>query len=77
MQCPFLSTNLEKVECYKECALYECQENGGVCPFSSMKEIKIKISGDILKKDYFSNSDEYEDEISFLEGYYGKTAESE
>lgn len=76
-QCPFLSTALEKVECYKECVLYECKENGGVCPFSSIKEFKIKISGDILRSNYFSSSDEYESEISLLEEYYGKAAENE
>lgn len=76
-QCPFLSTALERIDCYRECALYECKENGGVCPFKSMKEYKIKISGDILKNGYFSNSEEYEHEISFLEKYYEKTAQNE
>ncbi|GAA0739972.1 hypothetical protein [Clostridium oceanicum] len=38
MDCPFLSTLEESVECFKECALYKCDFNNGVCPFKAIQE---------------------------------------
>lgn len=35
-QCSFLSTRGEKVECFKTCAFYKCEETNGECPFNDL-----------------------------------------
>lgn len=40
LQCPFLSTMEEDVECFNECDLHKWSDNGGKCPFVEMKDFK-------------------------------------
>ena len=41
LECPFLTTMEEEVECFKECDLHKWADNGGKCPFVELKEFKI------------------------------------
>ncbi|MDU4891318.1 MAG: hypothetical protein E6344_15615 [Clostridium sp.] len=36
-KCVFLSTYEENVECFKECPLYNWEENSNKCPFTEIK----------------------------------------
>ncbi len=36
-KCVFLSTYEEYVECFKDCPLYNWEENGNKCPFAELK----------------------------------------
>lgn len=45
-ECPFLSTYENEVECFKDCDLYEWKENGGVCPFKNLPDIKLQKLND-------------------------------
>lgn len=47
MDCPFLSTYDNEVECFKDCALYNYKGNGGNCPFKNIAEYKINKLKDI------------------------------
>ncbi|NEZ46398.1 hypothetical protein FDF74_04115 [Clostridium niameyense] len=51
MECPFLSTVDETVECFRECALYNYKHNDGECPFKSLEYNKLKIEEDFDKLD--------------------------
>lgn len=42
-ECPFLSTYDEYVECFKECAFYDCADNGGECPFKQSIDKKSEM----------------------------------
>jgi hypothetical protein len=56
LQCPFLSTMEEDVECFNECDLHKWSDNGGKCPFVEMKDFKPLI----MKRD--SDYDTFNDE---------------
>lgn len=70
-ECPFLSTYENVVECFKECALYEWKDTGGVCPFKNLTEYKLRNIGDLeefssaemgisyLKETYLQGQDDY------------------
>ena len=60
MECSFLSTYEEEVECFKKCALYNYKGNGGICPFSSIANIDIKpyVSG-YIKDCYVEKNQQY------------------
>ncbi|MDP4143062.1 MAG: hypothetical protein Q8936_01080 [Bacillota bacterium] len=56
-QCPFLTTSAEKIDCFKECAFYNCSYTGGDCPFRNLTGMyagKVKKMYDF----YFCDSDE-------------------
>ncbi|MCY6957667.1 hypothetical protein [Clostridium brassicae] len=37
-KCPFLSTDDNKVNCFKECLLHEYENDNGECPFKAILE---------------------------------------
>lgn len=49
--CPFLSTFDNEIECFKECALFEWKESGGMCPFKNLTEYKLNKLSDF--EDFF------------------------
>lgn len=63
-ECPFLTTYENEVECFKECALYEWKENGGVCPFKNINEYKLQKLGD------FEGLSLVEREIAYIKDSY-------
>ncbi|MBW9169728.1 hypothetical protein [Clostridium estertheticum] len=54
LQCPFLTTTEEEVECFKECDLHKWSDNGGKCPFVELKDFKPFIINNITDYDIFS-----------------------
>jgi hypothetical protein len=54
-ECPFLSTYDNEIECFNDCALYNCKENGGVCPFKNLSEINVHKYDDDYSMDSFDN----------------------
>jgi hypothetical protein len=64
MECPFLSTYDEEIECFKECALYNYKGNGGICPFRNISHINSKsYEAEIFsfEKEVGSIKDSYEE----------------
>ncbi len=62
-ECPFLSTIDCIVECYKECPLFNCKENGGNCPFVSLDYTRVNQFDDI---ELF----EFENELELVKKYF-------
>lgn len=62
-ECPFLSTYESAVECYKECPLFSCKENGGKCPFKSLDFAKTNKFDDV---ELF----EFENELELVKKYF-------
>jgi hypothetical protein len=60
MECPFLSTYNEEIECFKKCALYNYKGNGGICPFSNISHINTKpyVTG-CIKDCYAEKNEEF------------------
>ena len=58
--CTFLSTEEEKVVCFKECPFYKDDEIEASCPFKSLSLLK-KVSKKDYQLDYL-----YEDEQAIL-----------
>lgn len=54
LQCPFLTTVEEEIDCFKECALYRWVGNGGNCPFLELKVFKPLIIKNFSDYDLFS-----------------------
>lgn len=51
-ECPFLSTYDSNVECFRDCALYNYKDNGGMCPFTNLMEynsIRSKSRNDLIE----------------------------
>lgn len=49
LQCPFLTTIEEEIDCFKECSLFKGVDSDGKCPFVEFKNTKpfnIKDSSD-------------------------------
>lgn len=60
MECPFLSTYDEEIECFKKCALYNYKGNGGICPFSNISHINTKPNvGGYIKDCYVEKNEEF------------------
>jgi len=58
-QCPFLTTSIEAIECFKECALYNWDESGGVCPFKNLSTFKpFKVKG-VYEFEFIDDDDEF------------------
>lgn len=68
-QCPFLSTQEEKITCFKECALFEYEGNGDGCPFKKAKAVKTINIKEIVSLDL---SYDNEEDKEFLERIYVK-----
>jgi len=58
LQCPFLSTMEEDIECFKECELHKWASNGGKCPFVELKDFKPLIIKSISDYDIFNDDKE-------------------
>lgn len=59
-QCPFLTTSVETIQCFKECALHNWDENGGVCPFKNLSTFKpFKVKG-LYELDFIDDEDDDE-----------------
>lgn len=58
-QCPFLSTSIEAVQCFKECALYNWEENGGTCPFKSLSAFRSFKAKELFDFDFVDEDDEF------------------
>lgn len=67
MECPFLSTYDEEIECFKECALYNYKGNGGICPFSNISHI--------IKKPYEAETFLFEKEAGSIKDSYAEKKE--
>ena len=70
-QCPFLTTSVESVQCFKECVLNNWDENGGVCPFKNLSTFKpFKVKG-LYDFDFIDEDDDDEFlKVSGEEKYY-------
>ena len=55
LQCPFLSTVDEEVECFDDCDLRKWSDNGGKCPFVEMKDFKPLIIKSNTDYDIFND----------------------
>jgi len=65
LQCPFLTTIDEEVDCFNECALHKWQENNEKCPFVEVKNYKPFSINNIFDNDLFN-----EDKISSIRMLY-------
>lgn len=65
LQCPFLTTIEEDVDCFKECVLHKWADNGGKCPFVELKDYKPFIIKNSTDYDIFN-----EDKNSSLRSLY-------
>ncbi|OPJ61167.1 hypothetical protein [Clostridium oryzae] len=67
--CPFLSTEDEKINCFNECGFHEYEKDGGCCPFR-----KAKNSKDINVKEIITFDLDYsrEEDKKFIERIYVK-----
>jgi len=54
LQCPFLTTMEEDVDCFSECELHKWQENDEKCPFVEVKNFKPYTINNILEYDLFN-----------------------
>jgi hypothetical protein len=68
MECPFLSTDEEEIECFKKCALYNYKGNGGICPFSNISHINTKTYEE-------DDSSSFEKETGYLKNFYSQKEE--
>ncbi|WP_253198050.1 hypothetical protein [Clostridium sp. CF011] len=55
LQCDFLTTIEEEVDCFKECALHKWVDNGGKCPFDELRNYKPFDIKNISDYDLFSD----------------------
>ncbi|WP_246577905.1 hypothetical protein [Clostridium psychrophilum] len=53
MQCPFLSTTEENVECFKECDLHKWHDSAGECPFVELQNCKPLNIDNVFNYDFF------------------------
>lgn len=72
MQCPFLSTYEEEIECFKKCALYNYKGNGGICPFSNISHINTNTYEDDENDD---DSSSFEKETGYIKKFYPQSEE--
>ncbi|WP_373898595.1 hypothetical protein ACER0A_006080 [Haloimpatiens sp. FM7315] len=68
MLCPFLTTDKEKVECFKECTFYEYEMNEGMCPFKNI----VKRSNYKVFYDESYTDDEEIDKSNYIHEIYSK-----
>lgn len=58
-KCPFLSTDDERVQCFKECVFYKCSDFDGKCPFKQIQrpiQFKLADQSDYHNMMYDNNS---------------------
>lgn len=71
--CSFLSTKDNEIECFADCAFYNWEENGGVCPFKGLTGNRFSKMKELLKLDFFEDEDEMGEEkldIKEIDEYY-------
>jgi hypothetical protein len=71
--CNFLTTQENEIECFGDCAFYNYEENGGVCPFKSLTGNRANKFKDYFQFDFFNEHginlkeiDEYYTEKDFV-----------
>jgi hypothetical protein len=71
--CSFLTTSESEIECFGECAFYNWEESGGVCPFKNLSGSKKNKLKELYQYDFFADDsinikeiDEYIVEKSFI-----------
>jgi hypothetical protein len=65
--CSFLSTADSKIECFNDCAFYNWEENGGVCPFKSITGSRYKKMKGLFPYDMFADDSI---EVKGIDQYY-------
>lgn len=55
-QCAFLTTAENEIECFCDCAFYNWEEAGGVCPFKNLSGNKGNKYKDFMQFDFFSDN---------------------
>ncbi|HEY8892626.1 MAG TPA: hypothetical protein VIM70_20515 [Clostridium sp.] len=56
VECSFLTTMDEEIDCFKECALHKWTSNGGKCPFAELENFKAITFKEISDYDSFNES---------------------
>lgn len=51
--CSFLSNSDNEVECFNDCAFYNWEETGGVCPFKNLTGTRMNKINELLQYDFF------------------------
>lgn len=72
--CSFLSTSEKEIECFKECAFYNWEENEGSCPFKNLTGNAMGKFKDLFGYELFNEDemdmeeiDEYYDDSKYIE----------
>lgn len=65
--CTFLSTAGNDIECFKDCAFHNWEDNGGACPFKNLTGNRAGKYKDLLQFDFFN---EEEMNIKEIDEYY-------
>ena len=69
--CPFLSTEDEKVSCFSECGFHEYEKDEGCCPFKKAKNKTINIKEIVtFDLDYDNEEDKEFIERIYVKNYY-------
>lgn len=66
MNCSFLSTEVDKVECFKECPFFPNTREEGKCPFSILEK---STRSSTYKKRAKSSNEDYEYLLSIYDNY--------
>ena len=56
VECPFLTTMDEDIDCFKECVLHKWTGNGGECPFVELENFKAITIKEISDYDSFNEN---------------------
>lgn len=51
--CSFLTIGDNEVECFKDCVFYNCEDNGGICPFKTLTGSRAKRLKELYQYDFF------------------------
>lgn len=65
--CSFLSIGENEIDCFDDCAFYNWEENGGVCPFKNLKSNSANRPKELFQYDFF---EEHGINIKEIDEYY-------
>ncbi|MCM8711323.1 hypothetical protein M2651_09795 [Clostridium sp. SYSU_GA19001] len=65
--CSFLSIGGNEIDCFGDCAFYNWEENGGVCPFKNLKNNRASRLKELSEYDFFG---EHGINIKEIDQYY-------